>query len=160
VELIIVVAILGILAAIVLPEFQGHVQQAKEAAAKGNLRMLREAIERYAADHNGVPPGYNLNDTSNISNSYTILLQLVMKVSNSKGELAAIGTEGYPYGPYLFEIPQNPFNRQSGLSLISNGGTFPIEPSGVGGWYYKPQDKEIRLNWTGTDSEGVPYYNY
>jgi type II secretory pathway pseudopilin PulG len=29
----IVVAILGILAAIVLPEFQGHIQQAKEAAA-------------------------------------------------------------------------------------------------------------------------------
>ena len=34
VELMIVVAILGILAAIVIPEFQGLIQQAKEAAAK------------------------------------------------------------------------------------------------------------------------------
>ena len=58
VELMIVVAILGVLAAIVLPEFAGHIQQAKESAAKDNLRILREAIERYAADHNGVPPGY------------------------------------------------------------------------------------------------------
>ncbi|RKY11715.1 MAG: hypothetical protein DRP65_03460, partial [Planctomycetota bacterium] len=43
VELLIVVAILGILAAIVVPEFQTYTQQAKEAAAKDNLRILRNA---------------------------------------------------------------------------------------------------------------------
>ncbi|HPO70162.1 MAG TPA: prepilin-type N-terminal cleavage/methylation domain-containing protein, partial [Anaerohalosphaeraceae bacterium] len=53
VELMIITAILGILAAIVFPEFQGHIQRAKETQAKANLRLLREAIERYAADHNG-----------------------------------------------------------------------------------------------------------
>lgn len=45
VEILIVVSILGILAAIVLPEFQNHQQHAKEAAAKENLRTLRQAIE-------------------------------------------------------------------------------------------------------------------
>ena len=58
VEILIVVAILGILAAIVLPEFQAHTQQAKEAAAKDNLRILRQQIELYAAQHNGLAPGY------------------------------------------------------------------------------------------------------
>ncbi|MHC4236894.1 MAG: type IV pilin protein, partial [Planctomycetota bacterium] len=48
----IVVTILGSLAAIVIPEFSGHIQKAKESAAKDNLRILRQAIERYAQDHN------------------------------------------------------------------------------------------------------------
>ena len=160
VELMIIVAILGILSAIVLPEFQGHVQKAKESAAKDNLRIFRNTIERYASDHNGVPPGFNLNDTSQISNALTIRSQLVTMSSNSNGELAAIGTAGYPYGPYFDQMPKNPFNGLSGLSLISNGGNFPNEPTGEGGWYYKPITKEVRLNWPGTDSEGVAYYNY
>ncbi|GAH74356.1 unnamed protein product, partial [marine sediment metagenome] len=58
VEILIVVAILGILAAIVIPQFQAHSQEAKEAAAKDNLRILRNAIELYAVQHGGVPPGY------------------------------------------------------------------------------------------------------
>lgn len=41
VELMIIVAILGILAAIALPEFQGHTQKARESTAKENLRLLR-----------------------------------------------------------------------------------------------------------------------
>ena len=58
VELLIVVAILGILAAMTLPILQGHITEAKESAAKDTLRIMRNAIEIYAAQHNGVPPGY------------------------------------------------------------------------------------------------------
>ncbi|MHC4575646.1 MAG: type IV pilin protein [Planctomycetota bacterium] len=49
IELIIVVAILGIVAAIVVPQFQSHTAQARESAAKKNLRVLRTAINLYAA---------------------------------------------------------------------------------------------------------------
>ena len=48
IELIIVVAILGILAAIVLPIFQSHSEEAKEAASKDNLRILRNMVQFYA----------------------------------------------------------------------------------------------------------------
>jgi len=64
VEILIVTAILGIMAAIVMPIFGEQVQLAKEAAAKDNLRVLRNVIERYAAEHNDVPPGYSDNDPS------------------------------------------------------------------------------------------------
>ena len=62
VELLIIVAILGILAAIVTPEFSGHIQKAKESAAKENLRIFREAVDRYAARNNAAAPGYPNND--------------------------------------------------------------------------------------------------
>jgi prepilin-type N-terminal cleavage/methylation domain-containing protein len=57
VELMIVVAVLGILAAIVVPQFQRHSTQAKEAVAKDSLRLLRGAIELYTARHGGRPTG-------------------------------------------------------------------------------------------------------
>ena len=41
IELLIVIAILGILAAVVVPQVQSYSQEAKEAAAKEMLRILR-----------------------------------------------------------------------------------------------------------------------
>ena len=55
VELIIVVAVLGIMAAIVVPQFQNQSTKAKEAVAKEGLRILRSAIELYTAQHSGIP---------------------------------------------------------------------------------------------------------
>ena len=145
VELMIVVAILGILAAIVFPEFQGHTQRAKEAAAKDNLRILRQAIERYAAEHNGVPPGYQNNDTAQKPNY-----------------LYAFGQLTYGPSACISDLPKNPFNRHKAFLVISDTGAFPTEPTlpTIYGWIYKPATRTIRLNWTGTDSEGVKYFDY
>ena len=57
-ELVIVAAIIGILAALAVPTLHSHSMEAKEAAARENLQLLRGAIELYAARHAGVPPGY------------------------------------------------------------------------------------------------------
>lgn len=40
----IILVILSAIAAMVIPEFQNNSLQAKEAAAKGNLRLLRESV--------------------------------------------------------------------------------------------------------------------
>ena len=56
VEIMIVVSILGILAAIVLPEFQNYQQQAKESAAKDNLRILREAWDTIQQEEEELVP--------------------------------------------------------------------------------------------------------
>ena len=160
VELMIVVAILGILAAIVIPEFSGHIQKAKEAAAKDNLRILRQAIERYAAEHNGVAPGYILNNTSATPTAGFVLMQLILNSTNSSGGMATIGTSGFPYGPYLSEMPKNPLNGNDTLYVVDNSSSFPATSPGNFGWIYQPVTKTIRINLFETDLEGKDYQSY
>ena len=136
------VAILGILAAVVIPEFQSHSQEAKEAAAKDNLRILRQQIEFYATRNNDIPPGYPLNDTS------LDPLQGVFKIQ-------MVNTSGY-----LSELPINPFNDKATLRMIANGDPFPTDANGEYGWIYQPQTKTIKLDWPGTDTEGIRYFDY
>jgi prepilin-type N-terminal cleavage/methylation domain-containing protein len=142
-EILIVVAILGILGAILIPIIQGHTTEAKEAAAKDTLRILRNAIEFYASRHNGVPPGYVDNDPSGEMGSNWFTDQLIME-------------------HYLSEFPENPFNGRDITKMVGNSEDFPTEPFKpfVYGWVYKPATKTIRLNWQGTDSTGTAYFDY
>lgn len=144
VEVLIVVAILGILGAIVLPSFQDNFVLAKESAAKDNLRILRNAIELYASQHGNVPPGYNNNDSSSVASPRTFYSQMAENRD------------------YLSSIPRNPFNDKNALAVIDNGSSFPTEPylTSLKGWIYKPSTKTIKLNWLGTDSKGVAYFDY
>ncbi len=54
-ELIIVIAIVGILASIVLPGLGDTRLSAQEAALKTNLRTMRDAIDQYYADNGNYP---------------------------------------------------------------------------------------------------------
>lgn len=54
VELLVVVVVIGILAAIALPNFIGAQQKAKTAAVKGNMRTTQVATECYATDSGGI----------------------------------------------------------------------------------------------------------
>jgi general secretion pathway protein G len=145
VEMLIVIAILGILAAIIVPEYSNCTQKATESAAKKNLQILRSVIERYAVEHDGVPPGYSDDDPTNgIATPRVLVGQLVTN------------------GHYLSEFPQNPFNEQLIINMVDDGDIFPTEPilPNLYGWIYQPESKTIKLNWPGTDSEGIPYFNY
>jgi prepilin-type N-terminal cleavage/methylation domain-containing protein len=53
VELLVVVVIIGILAAIALPNFIGAQKKAKTASIKGNMRTIQIASESYATDSGG-----------------------------------------------------------------------------------------------------------
>jgi general secretion pathway protein G len=142
VELMIVVAVLGILAAIVIPQFQEHATQAKEAVAKDSLRILRSAIELYTARHGGIPPGYKDNNPQTSPTDLDFCLQLITK------------------GRYISEMPQNPFNKRQDIRMIGNSEAFPPNPTGQFGWVYQPATATIRLDWSGTDKSGIPYYQY
>jgi prepilin-type N-terminal cleavage/methylation domain-containing protein len=56
IELMIVVAIIGILAAIAIPKFADLVTKSKESAVKGSLGSVRSAVSIYYSDTEGVFP--------------------------------------------------------------------------------------------------------
>lgn len=57
IELLIVVAIIGILAAIAVPNFLNAQTRAKVARVKGDLKAVGSALEMYRLDQNGYPQG-------------------------------------------------------------------------------------------------------
>ena len=55
IELLIVVAIIGILAAIAIPQFASYRQKAYNSAAQSDLKNTKTALESYFADAQSYP---------------------------------------------------------------------------------------------------------
>ncbi|MBN2371130.1 MAG: type II secretion system protein [Vicinamibacteria bacterium] len=55
-ELIVVISLISILAAIAMPQFRIAIIQAREAVLKEDLYRLRQAIDQYQADKGVYPP--------------------------------------------------------------------------------------------------------
>jgi len=53
IELLIAIAIIGILAAIIIPTYKGSIRKANEAAAVAAVNAIKIAEAKYAIDHNG-----------------------------------------------------------------------------------------------------------
>jgi general secretion pathway protein G len=159
VEILLVVSILGILAAIVLPSFQDNVSQAKESAAKSNLATMRTQIQMYKIQHNGVPPGYVDGAAAPIA---TMQLQLT-GTTTLTGQASPNTAPSAPFnfGPYIKKIPENPFNGLSTIAYVAEATDFSAAVDGTSsGWLYKKETCELALNWTGADSKGVNFYDY
>ncbi|OXT07665.1 prepilin-type cleavage/methylation domain-containing protein [Thermoanaerobacterium thermosaccharolyticum] len=56
IELIVVIAILGILAAIAVPRVTTSLSNAKASANKASLKIIQDAIERYYVENNNTYP--------------------------------------------------------------------------------------------------------
>lgn len=67
VELLVVVAIIAILAAVLLPKLLGYTNNARESRAQGDLASMRSIVEAYAADEGqgSYPDGNNINNVLN-----------------------------------------------------------------------------------------------
>jgi len=112
VEILIVVVILGILAAIVIPQFTEASTEAKLSALCTDLQTLRSQIELYKIQHNDVPPSF-ANFTAQMT-----------------GQTDIDGNVGTDYGPYMQKVPTNQFNDKSNLDDTGTIG------DNVGGWEY------------------------
>ena len=159
VEILIVVTILGILAAVIMPMASGGAISAKQSALAADLQLLNRFILIYKAHHLEVAPGYPNGQTSAAPTEQAFIDQATL-ASNKLGQTAAIGSVGFERGPYMQHIPKNPLNNLGTIQMLGNGENFPANGDDSHGWIYKAATGEIRADSTGTDDSGKKYYDY
>jgi len=159
VEILVVVVLLGVLAAIVIPAFSNSTTSAKDSALAVDLQLLRRVILVYKSQHLEVGPGYPNGDTTQAPTEQAFIDQTTT-ASNTNGQTAAIGTPGFNRGPYLMKIPVNPFNEKNTIEMLADGQAFPANADDSHGWIYKASTSEIRTDNTGTNLNGKRYYDF
>ncbi len=118
VEILIVVIILGILAAIVIPQFTEASNDARESALASDLQTIRSQVELYKVQHN-MYPGYTYDpdtDTTSAWDGATFVTQLT-------GTTDGNGNAGTDYGPYLQKFPANGFVSGANADAVTGDGT-------------------------------------
>jgi prepilin-type N-terminal cleavage/methylation domain-containing protein len=143
VEVLIVVVIMAVLAAVVIPQFSSSTDDAKRSTGEFNLSTMRSLIQTYKGQHNGVNPAHDAT-----AKSLTVLL------SKTKADGTIDATNGV-YGPYLVEFPENPFTRSKDVKVITNdpAKAADVTAGNAGGWLYNATTGGI---WLDSD----PGYTY
>lgn len=162
IEILIVVVILGILAAIVMPQFSNASHLARENTLKDDLRYLRTQIGVFKAQHEDIPPGYPNCNRSNEPDEATFL-QHMTGHTDARGSVSATRDATHTLGPYLATMPANPITGKKGVLVYAEDRNMPepdLESAPDAGWIYNPITQQIIANTPGTDSSGVPYADY
>lgn len=139
VEILIVVSILGILAAIVIPQYQSNTGEAQYACLRSNLHAVRKQIELYKIHHNGALPAA-VGD-----NSDDFIRRMTDKTDVS-------GDPGGSLGPYLERMPANVFNKSSTVRIGD-----PAAGANIDGWRFDPLTGVFQADdGADRDGDGVP----
>ena len=62
VELVMVIVIIGVLSAIIVPNFIDYVGRSEAATTKANLAVLRSAVQNFRSDNSGAWPAADLSN--------------------------------------------------------------------------------------------------
>jgi len=117
VEILIVVIILGILAAIVVPQFTEASGDAKISALASDLQTVRSQLQLYRLQHGDSYPS-------------DPVMQLTTKTKED-------GTAGGTLGPYLTSFPSNPFTDSADVDINGTKG------DGSHAWYFNSSTGEF-----------------
>jgi len=157
VEILIVVLMLGLLAAIVLPRFSNASATARASMLADDLRVIRTQLSVYKAQHTGVAPGYPV--AGGAANEATFVAQMTM-ATNTDGATQPVGTPNFDLGPYLREMPVNPFNDKTSIRILADAQAFPNVATGDFGWIYKPATLKFKADAVGQDEDGKDFIDY
>ncbi len=131
VEILIVVVILGVLAAIVIPQFSNAADGARDSALAKNLQVMCQQLELYKLEHQDAYPAVFTGPAS----------QLTQKTYED-GTIDSAGN----CGPYVLSIPANPFNNKATVQVETGSGE---RGDGSHGWHFDTSTG----NFTADDSE-------
>jgi len=120
VEILIVVVILGILAAIVIPQFTEASTEAKTSSLCTDLQTMRSQIELYKIQHNDALPAATGDTEADFARRMTTQTDIT-------------GAVGSDYGPYIQKIPTNQFSDSNDVVL---GTADPAAVDSTKGWYF------------------------
>ena len=98
VEILVVVVILGIMAAIVVPQYTDASTEVRTSSLSSDVHRVRSQIELYKFHHNDQLPAVTGETAADFERRLTT-------ATDDKGDA------GSDYGPYLPDIPVNPFNN-------------------------------------------------
>ncbi|HPO10591.1 MAG TPA: prepilin-type N-terminal cleavage/methylation domain-containing protein, partial [bacterium] len=154
IELLIVVAIIGILAAIAVPNFINAQTKAKLSRVYGDLKSLSSALEMYRLDNNTYPGGANWTGTkwwAKHTYRYHILTTPVAYIAS------------IPIDPFQTASPQN---IKPGLDSIWDGGYVYDDDSRSGhtlnvygnAYKYTVRSPGPALDWSLAHASYVAYY--
>jgi prepilin-type N-terminal cleavage/methylation domain-containing protein/prepilin-type processing-associated H-X9-DG protein len=169
VELLVVVAIIAVLAALLAPIFQNSIAASRRAACISNLRQIGVGIAAYAADNDGVIPyGPKAPPFSNPLDFYPSTGAPTSLLSTQNGAPVGLGLLVKTYlakTPKVFFCPgaDQPLNSDAQLAKVGvgqaqssyyyrhGGNTSLFDPNGVA-----PQPQNVHLANLGLNSQGVP----
>ena len=152
IELIVVIVIIGILAAMAIPRMSRGTAGAVRSTLVGSLATVRDAIRRFAEEHDGrFPPGPGAADVEN---------QLTQFSDEIGTGTSSVKDASHTFGPYLARIPRclvvtGTFRDRIRISIAS-----PPTVAGSQGWVYNVSTGEFIANSTATDDEGKAYNTY
>ncbi len=155
VEILIVVIILGILAAIVIPQFTEASNEARDSALVSDLQTMRSQIELYKIQHLDLYPGDDDDDGSEDTTGDFVLDMTT--VTNSVGnDVAADGS--VVLGPYVQQFPSNPFvsdaDDRKECDTVNDGNGMPAG-DGTTGWLFNYASGRIMANDTKSTTTGT-----
>ena len=137
VEILIVVIILGILAAIVIPQFANASSDARLTNMRTTLANVRNQIEVFKCQHNESAPA--------LSGMWTLLTG-----QSDTAEANSNAPTGTHWGPYLQAPPINPLNGQTGISsaAVDTAAGWYYQPAGLGFTFYgRNEDGSVNLTY-------------
>lgn len=133
VEILIVVIILGILAAVVIPQFANASGDTRESSVMANLKAFRSQLQLYRAQHQDVWPD-------------SVDAQLTM-FTDVEGNTNNTYTSTFRFGPYMVRVPPNPWTGVATITTVTGVDT-TYSPAGdmLQGWWYNSDTGEFRAH--------------
>ena len=124
VELLIVIVVIGILAAITIVAFSAIQQQARDAERKAEMKTIEKAIQMYRIDNDGYPTctntTYVVGDTANACFMDSIANSLVPKyMAQMPTDPINSGNDRYRYGVGYQKTSATGFNTNNSDNYIT-----------------------------------------